>query len=55
MRNQKISQVSENMKIIGENTPIKVGLARNLYYIRLLSNEMDTFVKQCKTTLYEQR
>jgi hypothetical protein len=52
MKNVKISQVSENMKIIRENTPVNVRLARNLYFIRKLSQEMDTFVNRCKTILY---
>ncbi len=49
--NIKISHIQEDLNLISKYTPINAKRVRNLYFARLLSNEMNNFINQVNQIL----
>lgn len=49
--NIKISLVQEDLNLISKYTPINAKRVRNLYFARLLANEMNNFINQVNQIL----
>jgi len=49
--NIKISLIQEDLDLISKYTPINTKRVRNLYFARLLANEMNNFINQVNTIL----
>lgn len=48
---RKISKCIPDLKLIEENTPIRINRATNFHYCRLLIREMNNFVNDCKNII----
>lgn len=49
--NIKISLLQEDLNLISKYTPVDTKKARNLYFARLLSMQMNNFVEQSKNII----